>query len=61
MTPGRSRGLWIADNTTLLNHGHWHPSQLETNEASEPEWKQLELPLRFFPIKTARQFYREKD
>jgi hypothetical protein len=30
-------------DSTVLRRGHWHPSQLETNNAGEPEWKQLEL------------------
>jgi hypothetical protein len=42
---------WIASPQALLamaiirQRGHWHPSQLETDDASESEWIQLEFSL----------------
>jgi hypothetical protein len=47
--PGRRSGGEAADPSmdvgfTRLGLGHWHPSQLTENDASEPEPEQLELP-----------------
>jgi len=41
----RRRYFWCGDSR-VLKRGHWRPSQLETNDASDPKEEQLELPFR---------------
>jgi hypothetical protein len=43
-TQPRLADIFGGRDSGCLSHGHWQLSQLTENVASEPEWKQLELP-----------------